>query len=242
MLGFDKNTPNQTEDTPDNYNQEVTTLLGELLENQDEEFITKLMTMVFKLGLNPNDPIFVILGALGNLEFLIEQAPAALQQQFLEWRDDIGKLQTQEHKQAIANYKNDISNAVNELLNITDKRSSRSLRSLIPASAILLATFCLGMFAGITVPPWVQGKLGGGYSTAFHDQLTNDQVSALNWAMSREGKYAQQIMKWNRGYLGDNCEQDVQELGVKLTYGTQERNNGFCVVWVKPPDQRAISR
>lgn len=238
MLGFNKNTPNKPEETPNNYNQEVTTLLGELLENQDDEFVTKLMTMVFKLGINPNDPIFVILGALGNLEFLIEQAPAALQQQFTEWRDDIGKLQAQEHKKAIANYKKDISNAVNELLNITDKRSSRSMRSLIPASAILLGTFCLGMFAGVTVPPWVQGKLGGGYSTAKHEQLTHAHVDALNWAMSSEGKYARQIMEWNKGYLGGNCEQDVQELGVKLTYGTTERNNGFCVVWVKPPSQR----
>ncbi|CCQ56284.1 DUF6753 family protein [Crocosphaera watsonii] len=241
MIDFNKNTPNKTEETPNNDNQEVTTLLGELLENQDEEFVRKLMTIVFKLGLNPNDPMFVILGALGNLEFLIEQAPAALQQQFTEWRDDIGKLQAQEHKQAIANYKKDISNAVNELLNITDKRSSRSIRSLIPASAILLSTFCLGMFAGITVPPWVQGKLGGGYSNANHSQLTHNQVSALNWAMSNEGKYARQIMKWNQGYLGDNCEKDVQELGLKLSYGTQERSNGFCVVWVKPPGERAAT-
>ncbi|MCH2231933.1 MAG: hypothetical protein MK105_16475, partial [Crocinitomicaceae bacterium] len=105
MIDFNKNIPNQTEETPNNDNQEVTTLLGELLENKDEEFVRKLMTIVFKLGLNPNDPMFVILGALGNLEFLIEQAPAALQQQFMEWRDDIGKLQAQEHKQAIANYK-----------------------------------------------------------------------------------------------------------------------------------------
>ncbi|MGB5768448.1 MAG: DUF6753 family protein, partial [Crocosphaera sp.] len=231
----------KTEDNSNNYNDNVTTLLGELLENKDEEFIAKLMTMVFKLGVNPNDPMFVILGALGNLEFLIEQAPAALQQQFTEWRGDIGKLQAQEHKQAIADYKKDVSNAVNQLLNITDKRSSRSMRSLIPAGAILLSTFCLGMFTGITVPPWIQGKLGGGYSTAFHSQLTNDQMETLNWAMSKEGKYARQIMEWNHGYLGGNCEQDVQELGVKLTYGTQERNNGFCVVWVKPPNQRALS-
>jgi hypothetical protein len=80
--------------------------------------------------------------------------------------------------------------------------------------------------------------LGGGYSTAKHEQLTHTQVDALNWAMSSEGKYARQIMEWNKGYLGGNCEQDVQELGVKLTYGTTERNNGFCVVWVKPPSQR----
>ena len=115
------------------------------------------------------------------------------------------------------------------------------MRSLIPAGAILLSTFCLGMFAGITVPPWVQGKLGGGYSTAFHDKLTYDQVSALNWAMSKEGKYARQIMKWNEGYLGGNCEEDVQQLGVTLTYGTQKRDNGFCVVWVRPPNQREVN-
>ena len=81
----------KTEETPNNYNGEITTLLGELLENKDEEFIAKLMTMVFKLGVNPNDPMFVVLGALGNLEFLMEQAPAALQQQFTEWRDDMSQ-------------------------------------------------------------------------------------------------------------------------------------------------------
>ena len=241
MLGFNKDTQNQTEETPQNYNGEVTTLLGELLENKDEEFVTKLMTMVFKLGVNPNDPIFVILGALGNLEFIIEQAPAALQQQFTEWRDDMSKLQAQEHKQTIAAYKKDVSNAVNQLLNITDLRSSRSMRSRIPASAILLGTFCLGMFTGITVPPWVQGQLGGGYSTVSYSDLTNDQRADLNWAMSKEGKYARKIMEWNQGYLGSKCEREVQELGVKLTYCTQERRNGFCVVWVKPPDKRGVS-
>ena len=230
----------KTEETPQNYNGEITTLLGELLENKDEEFIAKLMTMVFKLGVSPNDPMFVILGALGNLEFIIEQAPAALQQQFTEWRDDMSKLQAQEHKQTIAAYKKDVSNAVNQLLNITDVRSSRSMRSLIPASAILLGTFCLGMFTGITVPPWVQGQLGGGYSDVSYSDLTNDQRADLNWAMSKEGRYARRIMEWNKGYLGGKCEQDVQELGVKLSYGTQERSNGFCVVWVKPPHQRMI--
>ncbi len=75
-------------------------------------------------------------------------------------------------------------------------------------------------------------------STAFHDKLTQDQVDALNWAMSKEVGYARKIMEWNKGYLGSKCEQDVQELGVKLTYGTQERSNGFCVVGVKPPGQR----
>ncbi len=241
MLGFNKDTQTQTDKAPQNYNGEVTTLLGELLENKDEEFIAKLMTMVFKLGVNPNDPIFVILGALGNLEFIIEQAPAALQQQFAEWRDDMSKLQAQEHKKAIANYKKDINTVVAGLLNETEKRSSRSMRSLIPASAILLGTFCLGMFTGITVPPWVQGQLGGGYSDVSYSDLTNEQRADLNWAMSKEGRYARKIMEWNKGYLGGNCEQDVQELGVKLTYGTQERSNGFCVVWVKPPSQRAAN-
>ncbi len=63
---------NNTEDNSNNYNEDVNTLLGELLENKDDEFIAKVMTLVFKLGVNPNDPMFVVLGALGNLEFLME--------------------------------------------------------------------------------------------------------------------------------------------------------------------------
>ncbi len=35
--------------------------------------------------------------------------------------------------------------------------------------------------------------------------------------MSGDGKYARNIMEWNKGYLGGPCERDVQELGVKLT-------------------------
>ncbi|MEA5537040.1 DUF6753 family protein, partial [Crocosphaera sp. XPORK-15E] len=93
---------------------------------------------------------------------------------------------------------------------------------------------CFGAFMGITVPPWLEG----GYS---NKKLTQTQAESLNWAMSGEGKYARQIMEWNKGYFA-NCEQDVQKLGVKLSYGTQERINGFCVVWVKPPGQRALSR
>ncbi|MEA5536934.1 DUF6753 family protein [Crocosphaera sp. XPORK-15E] len=227
MIDSEKNNP---EETPNNYQGEVTTLLGELLENKDDEFVAKVMTLVFKLGVNPDDPMFVILGALGNLEFLLESAPAALQEQFKEWRQDIGKLQEQEHKKAISDYKKDISRAVGELITLTEKRAKSSFKSLVPAGAILLGTFCFGAFMGITVPPWLEG----GYS---NKKLTQTQAESLNWAMSGEGKYARQIMEWNKGYFA-NCEQDVQKLGVKLSYGTQERINGFCVVWVKPPGQR----
>ncbi|WP_332306411.1 DUF6753 family protein [Crocosphaera chwakensis] len=61
------------------------------------------------------------------------------------------------------------------------------MRSLISTVAIRLTTFCSEGFAGTTVPPWVQGKLTGNYSTPLHDKLTHDQMDALNWAMSREG-------------------------------------------------------
>ena len=220
---------------PPEYEEPVHTLLEEILANKDEEFVKKLMTMVIKLGVNPDDPLFVVLGALGNLEFLLEQAPASLQLQFNEWKEDIGQIQQKEHKKAIADYKHDISHAVGELITLTEKRASRSFQSLVPAGAILLGTFCFGLFAGITIPPWLEG----GYTTT--TKLTQTEVDALNWAISDEGKYARNIMEWNKGYLGGLCERDVQELGVKLTYGTQERKNGFCVLWVKPPGQRAVA-
>ena len=221
---------------PEQYVESVNTFLEEVLENKNDEFVAKLMTLVIKQGIHPNDPLFVILGALGNLEFLIEEAPAALQEQFNEWRQDIGKLQEQEHRKAIADYKKDISRAVGELITLTEKRAARSFKSLVPAGIILSVAVCFGAFAGITIPPWLEG----GYATT--KKLTTTQADALNWAVSKEGKYARQIMEWNKGYLGGPCEKDVQELGVRLTYGTQERSNGFCVLWVKPPGQRAVSR
>ncbi len=230
---------NFSQDSPQQFTQQydepVRSLLEGILANKDSEFVRKVMTMVLKLGIHPDDPLFVVLGALGNLEFLLEQAPASLQLQFNEWKEDIGQIQQKEHKKAIADYKHDISHAVGELITLTEKRASRSFQSLVPAGAILLGTFCFGLFAGITIPPWLEG----GYTTT--TKLTQTEVDALTWAMGGEGKYARNIMEWNKGYLGGPCEKDVQELGVKLTYGTQERKNGFCVLWVKPPGQRAIA-
>ncbi len=231
---------NISQDSPqkftERYDEPVRSLLEGILANKDDEFVEKVMTMVIQLGIDPDDPLFVVLGALGNLEFLLEEAPASLQLQFQQWKEDMGKLQAQEHRKAIADYKRDISRAVGELLTLTEKRASRSFQSLVPAGAILLGTFCLGAFAGITIPPWLEG----GYTTT--TKLTQTEAEALNWARSGEGKYARQLMEWNKGYLGGPCEQDVQRLGVKLTYGTQERINGFCVVWVKPPGERMVSR
>ena len=65
-----------------------------------------------------------------------------------------------------------------------------------------------------------------------------DEAQALQWAMSQEGRLARNLMKWNQGWLNDGkCEELASDLGIKLTLNGKLAQNGFCVLWVKPPQQ-----
>ena len=67
-------------------------------------------------------------------------------------------------------------------------------------------------------------------------QLTLREALALDWALSKEGQYARQFMKWNQTLLGGKdrrvCSSEVSRLGVTLTLEGREAVNGFCTLWV----------
>ena len=76
-------------------------------------------------------------------------------------------------------------------------------------------------------------------------QLTLEEASALEWAMSDEGRFAKEFMKWNDSLLassgGDRfCERDAESLPVALTIEGKEAINGFCALWVVPPGNRSF--
>jgi hypothetical protein len=74
-------------------------------------------------------------------------------------------------------------------------------------------------------------------------RLTVDQATALRWATSTEGKFARNLLDWNRGYL-DNlaCIKDTKRLGIKLELGGKPATSGFCTIWVQSPEQRKFEQ
>ena len=61
----------------------------------------------------------------------------------------------------------------------------------------------------------------------------------MKWGMSNEGKFAKNLINWNRGYLENGeCIKDAQKLGVVLSQYNRKASSGFCTVWVTPVNQR----
>jgi hypothetical protein len=59
--------------------------------------------------------------------------------------------------------------------------------------------------------------------------------------MSKEGKFARNLLKWNAGSLdGLNCLKDAQDLPVTLKVQGRAAESGFCLLWVVPPENRSF--
>jgi len=81
---------------------------------------------------------------------------------------------------------------------------------------------------------WANSELG---------EKARNNPSAVDWAVSKEGEYARQFMVWNHVLLtqqGKNkiCEQDAKKFGITLTLDNQTVNQGYCTLWVLPPEKR----
>jgi hypothetical protein len=100
----------------------------------------------------------------------------------------------------------------------------------------------LDKFKDTITPPWLQGVWGGGYVES-NTSLTFNQLQALRWAESGEGKFARNLMRWNAGYLDTKeCLKDPQRLKVTLNLNGRKAYSGFCVVWTVPPNERKFEQ
>jgi hypothetical protein len=133
-----------------------------------------------------------------------------------------------------------INRAANALIHESLLREGRSiLYSVFPATIVFLLIFSVGFIAGISIPSWIDGVLGGGYTKVQSTNLTWKELEAMKWAISSEGKFAKNLINWNRGYLENGeCLKDAQKLGVVLSQYNRKASSGFCTVWVTSIDKR----
>ncbi|MFB2834241.1 DUF6753 family protein [Floridanema evergladense] len=211
-------------------------LLEKVLEGKSEDFKRKVWDFVKSTDLSPDDPAIILAIAFGNVAVMVEDVPASIEETFKEGCHELQRALHLAERMVVERQKAAIASAAGDLIRQTESQQSKRLfDSIIPAVGVLLGVLGLGFFMGITVPPFLQG----GYTKEV--KLTADEVEALRWAKSNEGKFARNLMDWNRGYLDNKtCLQDVKKLGVKLNLGTQEAVDGFCVIWTMPPQRRTF--
>jgi hypothetical protein len=202
----------------------------------------KMMLWVWKLRVPPNDPLFLILLALGKYQFLLEQAPKELNGVFDDQYErlvrTISEILNNSSRGAVKSQQAAIAAAANTLLSKAQLKqqflSNSIFTSWLPASGMLTAALGIGVLLGLSVPYW----LGGGY---VKDKLTVAQVQDLDWAQSYQGKLAKNLVVWNAQSLKDwNCLDDVRKLQVTLKIQGKSAKGGYCVLWVVPPTERSF--
>ena len=213
-------------------------LLDIALDGQSEEYRRKVLELAFKGKIEPTDPIFLILLAMGRLEVLIQESPKPedFELAFDRWVGRINKTLASYERVAVEKQEGQIAEAVNSLVRQTELRKvATSAGSLVVAAGILLTTLGIGALMGWMGLLWSQGGFAPG--EAVH--LTQEQAEALRWATSAEGKFARNLMRWNSDSLTDlECKKDVKRLGVTLEVAGKPATSGFCTIWVEPVEKR----
>ncbi|MBV6625130.1 MAG: hypothetical protein KI793_19755 [Rivularia sp. (in: Bacteria)] len=232
----DSKSKEQTPKTPDE-------LLAEALKGKSEEFKQRVVDFAFRSGLSKDDPLFLIMVATGQLEVMLEDAPKTLQVLFKTWNQDLAKNLEIVEQVAVQRQKVAINRAAQALIHESLVREGRNIiNSIYPAAIVFFLIFGAGFIGGVTIPPWIVGMLGKGYSLVKSNNLTWDELNAMKWAMSSEGKFAKDLIDWNRGYLENGeCLKDAQKLGVTLSQYNRKARLGFCTIWVVPPDKRKFA-
>lgn len=219
-------------------NEDNTTSIDELLTaalvGKSEEFKKRVWDYVGKSGLVPGDPLLLVLLATGRLEVLLEDAPDTLEQLFKNWSKEISRNLELVESATLERQKLAIARAAADLIKKVEQQEARRLSTMIlPAAGLVTAILSLGFILGMSIPPWLEGGLSQ------PQRLTMNQLEALRWAESNEGKFARNLMKWNAGYLDNKeCQKDAQSLKVTLTQGNRKASSGFCILWTVPPNER----
>ena len=218
-------------------------MLAEALKGKSEDFKQRVMDFAGKSGLSKDDPLFLVLVATGQLEIMLEDAPETLKVLFKTWNQDLANNLEKVEQVAVERQKVAIDRAAQALIHESLVREGRNIiNSIYPAVIVFFLIFAAGFIGGVSIPPWIVGVLGKGYTLVKSNNLTWEELDAMKWAMSNEGRFARNLIDWNRGYLENGeCIKDTQKLGVVLSQYNRKAKSGFCLIWTKPPQERKLS-
>jgi hypothetical protein len=201
-------------------NTSVEASLDTTLAGQSDHFKQKVLDVVRRSGINPKDPLFLVLSSLGKFEVLMEDIPGKLNTVVEGWTTEIDDKLDKASSVAIVQQKSAIAKAASTLLSKTEQKKSRSVFSPLIATALVLSgVFGVVMLAGNIFFIWK----GRGLTEPV--RLTREEQETLNWAKSKDGEFARQIMKWN-------------DFDLSVCRAKKAQLKGRCMIWVVNNDKR----
>lgn len=225
-------------------------LLDEVLKHQPESIRRKVRWLVEISGIREDDPLFLVLLSSRINHVLLEDAPSNLensldtcrvtlvkvQQEYLNRLQEVQTKYVEESKQValdIAEAK--VKSAIARILaenNLTKKGwMSPKVLGMITTSIAITISLTIGFIGGWSFDRVIRHKNN-------LMALSLAQRNLLDWAQSKEGKLAKQILDWNEDILDRECTRKVRSLNVTIRLGTAKATSGYCWVWIEPPSKR----
>jgi len=243
------------------------TALRQSLEGRTSEEKASVLEIVAKYNLDPEDPMFLIMVETNQvatyvrgLEKLLEQNRLKMEAIFKQsYEQVIANLDRYEktviHKleaergAALTIFQSQLHKMVAQLIGkVTVKQALDELFRKPILWAVGLGSISIG-FAAIFGAGWAlshyQTQATLRYEPGQARRLTEQQARSLSWAESPEGQYAKKIVDWNRNLLADDACLDqakTAKVSVQVEPAGQKAKSGFCLLWVKPPNQRQFEK
>jgi len=210
--------------------------LERLLEDKDDAYRARILHLVLSTGIDPTDPVFLLLVATGRLEVMLEDAPKSLEKLLKTWASEFWRTVELTESVVVERQKEAIASAAQSLIDSSPKPTPTTETTPLRSAPILMVV------AASAVAALIGGGVGSrllGATNVGTGELSAQDSQILKWAHSKDGQLASNLVEWNSDYLKNRrCTKEVQNLGVELTVGDRVATSGFCVLWVVPPDQR----
>jgi hypothetical protein len=213
-------------------------LMQQLLEQHDADVQARILQIVNHLNLDENDPVFLLMLSISTVQALVEVAPNELKQTYQYCHQQLLSDLDKYEKAASRGVEAKIAQMAEEIV-----RKAGASKSLVTLKSVVLAALASSLVLGL-------GILSGAALSERKYQadpagrrlLTTEQIDALEWAMSKPGRYARQFLHWNDSVLNGECRAQVKGLNVTLQYGSRIAIDGFCFVWVVSPEKRRFAK
>jgi hypothetical protein len=209
------------------------TPLNQLLETLDPQTKADVLAIVQASGFSEQDPLFSLLLATSTLQVLVLKAPNDIKQSYEYCHGQVLSQLGDYEKAAARGIEKQLSESVNQLIRKTNMKSQEPTLIAFGFMAVMtLSVFVVGFLSSSS---WANGQQR---LLRSEGKLTLPEQQALDWATSEEGIYAKDLMRWNDSLQDGSCEMQVKGSRVTLTYGNSIAESGFCLTWVKPPNER----
>lgn len=241
-------------------------ILDQLAQQADKEEVMSLLKLKGEQELDKNDPLWAFLLEFKTIEnsvskqeeilkLIISRFDADLKEQMIANQQRID-TSFRTYGQDLINQHQTLTNNLKTVeeasLNLVQTKIASSVSNLVKHAAYTKAVSDLITMSRLGIyilAPMILAGIGGWFGRSYFDYrysnsgLSNTDTALLDWANSEEGKLAQNLIKWNNSGLAKKgrtriCEQEAASLGVTLKLEGKSVDQGWCVLWMLPPEQR----